>query len=155
MCRSSFSHITGNTRVTCNSLLSMIHQRCNLYCQKWWAIPERGPTGGLAIPLERCSEPACSASVVLCDLTSYPACLWVWRTRREAAMYDVTWHSLTLGCHVSFGYCDTTQALQPTIWTSLRCHHAALRWASDMRPFEKSATVQNYLIMVVHLGTYS
>ena len=27
-------------------------------------------------------------------------------------MYDVTWHLLTLGCYGSFGYCDTTEALQ-------------------------------------------
>ena len=27
-------------------------------------------------------------------------------------MFDVTWHLLTLGCYGSFGYCDTTEALQ-------------------------------------------
>ena len=32
--------------------------------------------------------------------------------RWEAAMYEVTWHLLTLRCYVSFGYCDTTEALQ-------------------------------------------
>ena len=27
-------------------------------------------------------------------------------------MYDITWHLLILGCYGSFGYCDTTEALQ-------------------------------------------
>ena len=29
----------------------MHHQRPNVISPKWWAIPEREPTGGLAIPL--------------------------------------------------------------------------------------------------------
>ena len=34
------------------SFVFMHHQRPNVISPKWWAIPERGPTGGLAIPLD-------------------------------------------------------------------------------------------------------
>ena len=40
----------------------------------------------------------------------------------EVAMYDVTWHSLMLGCYISFGYCNTTEALQAAVWTALLSH---------------------------------